>query len=106
MIVSIIQVHANNIVFTLKIRLFIWNCYKLLVISPFIILFFLFLYDLFFFTFCVFLYINMDILNIDRGIKKISVNEIGDFIFEKYYERNGFSKESSYYLIQQLKKID
>ena len=60
----------------------------------------------FFFTFCVFLYINMDILNIDRGIKKISVNEIGDFIFEKYYERNGFSKESSYYLIQQLKKID
>ena len=48
----------------------------------------------------------MDILNIDRSIKKISVNEIGDFIFEKYYERNGFSKESSYYLIQQLKKID
>ena len=41
MIVSIIQVHANNIVFTLKIRLFIWNCYKLLVISIYYTIFFI-----------------------------------------------------------------
>ena len=89
MIVSIIQVYANNIVFTLKIRLFIWNCYKLLVISIF--------YTIFLIKY---------ILNIDRGIKKISVNEIRDFFFEKYYKGNGFSKENSYYLIQQLKKTD
>ena len=73
---------------------------------PFFILFFLSLYEFFFFTFCVFLFIIKYILNIDRGIKKISVNEIRDFFFEKYYKGNGFSKENSYYLMQQLKKID
>ena len=36
-------------------------------------------------------------LNISRAIKKMSVNEIRYFIFENYYKRIGFSKESSYY---------
>ena len=38
----------------------------------------------------------MYILNIARAIKKMSVNEIREFIFENYYKRIGFSKENSY----------
>ena len=37
----------------------------------------------------------MNILNIARAIKKISFNEIKDFIFENYYKLIGFSKEIS-----------
>ena len=66
MIVKLIQVHANNIVFTLKIRLYfpkfltirIFPCYFFISIRPF------------FFTFCVFLYIIMYSLNITRAIKR------------------------------------
>ena len=36
-------------------------------------------------------------LNIARAIKKMSVNEIRDFIFESYYKGIGFSKEDSHY---------
>ena len=36
----------------------------------------------------------------------MSVNEIGDFIIEKYYKRIGFSKEKSYYFMKCLKKED
>ena len=46
----------------------------------------------------------MYILNINRAIKKISVNEIRDFIFENYHKRMGFSKENSYYSMKLLKK--
>ena len=45
----------------------------------------------------------MYILIIDRAIKKISVNEIRHFVFENYYKRIGFSKES-YYSMKRLKK--
>ena len=45
-------------------------------------------------------------LNIVRAIKKISVNEIRDFIFENYYKRIGFSKENSYYSMKRLKRKD
>ena len=44
----------------------------------------------------------MYILNIARAIKKMSANEIRDFIFENYYKPSGFSKESSYYSIKQF----
>ena len=40
------------------------------------------------------------------AIKKMPVNEIRDFIFENYYKRNGFSKESSYYSMKSLKRKD
>ena len=43
-------------------------------------------------------------LNIARAIKKMSINEIRDFIFESYYKRIGFSKEISYYSMKRLKK--
>ena len=46
----------------------------------------------------------MYILNIAIAIKKMSVNEIKDFIFESYYKRIGFSNEISYYSIKHLKK--
>ena len=46
----------------------------------------------------------MYILNIVRATKKVSLNEIRDFIFEKYYKRIGFSKESSYYSMKRLQK--
>ena len=35
----------------------------------------------------------MYILNLVRAIKKMSANEIRDFIFENYYKQFGFSKE-------------
>ena len=46
----------------------------------------------------------MYILNIAKAIKKMSVNEIKDFIFESYYKRIGFSMENSYYSMKHLKK--
>ena len=46
----------------------------------------------------------MYIVNIARAIKKMSVNEIRDFIFENYYKRIRFSKENSYYSMKRLKK--
>ena len=48
----------------------------------------------------------MYILNIVKRIKKISVNDIIDFIFENYYKRIGFSKETSYYVMKCLKGKD
>ena len=45
-------------------------------------------------------------LNIVRAIKKMSINEIRDFIFENYYKQIGFSKESSYYSVKRLKRTD
>ena len=46
----------------------------------------------------------MYIINIACAIKKMSVNEIRDFIFENYYRRSGFSKENSYYSMKHQKK--
>ena len=34
----------------------------------------------------------------------MSFNEIRDFVFENYYKRIRFSKESSYYPMKRLKK--
>ena len=46
-------------------------------------------------------------LNIVRAIKKMSVNETRDFIFEKTnYKGIGFAKENSYYSMKHLKKRD
>ena len=39
----------------------------------------------------------MYILNIAKAMRKMSVNEIRDFIFKNYYKRIGFSKENSCY---------
>ena len=46
----------------------------------------------------------MYILNIASAIKKMSVNEPRDFIFENYYKRTGFIKEGSYYSVKRLAK--
>ena len=48
----------------------------------------------------------MYILNITKAMKKMSVDEIKDFIFENYYKRVGFSKENSYYSMKRLKRKD
>ena len=45
-------------------------------------------------------------LNTPRPIKKMSVNKIRDFIFENYYKRIIFFKESSYYSMKHLKRKD
>ena len=45
----------------------------------------------------------MYILNIASTVKKMSVNEIRDFIFENYYKRIGFSKENCYYSMKHQK---
>ena len=37
-------------------------------------------------------------------IKKMSVNEIRDFIFENYYKQTDFSKEYCYYSMTRLKE--
>ena len=42
----------------------------------------------------------MYILNIPRAIKKMSVNEMRDFISANYYKQIGFSKERSYYSVK------
>ena len=41
----------------------------------------------------------MYILNIHSAIKKMTISELKDFIFENYCRRLGFTKESSYNLI-------
>ena len=41
-------------------------------------------------------------LNIASTIKKMTLNELRDFIFESYYKRIGFVKESSYYSMKRL----
>ena len=41
-------------------------------------------------------------LNITKAIKKMSVNEIRDFIFENYYKRIGFSKRNSHYSMKRF----
>ena len=46
----------------------------------------------------------MYILNIASTIKKMSVKELRDFIFENYYKEIGFVKVRSYYSIKRLKK--
>ena len=46
----------------------------------------------------------MYILNIARAIKKMSDNEIRDFILENYYKRIRFSKENNYYSMKSLRK--
>ena len=45
----------------------------------------------------------MYIANIAIAIKRMSVNEIRDFIFENYYKRIEFSKENSDYSMEILK---
>ena len=44
-------------------------------------------------------------LNTARAIKKMTVNEIRDFIFENYHKQIGFSKENNYYSMKHLKKL-
>ena len=39
----------------------------------------------------------MYIIDIASTIKKMSVNEIEEFVFESYYKRIGFPKENSYH---------
>ena len=46
----------------------------------------------------------MHILNIASTIKKMSANEIRDFIFENCYEQIGYFKENSYYSMKHQKK--
>ena len=46
----------------------------------------------------------MYILNIASLLKKMTVNELKDFVFENYYRQIGFSKENSYYLMKHRKK--
>ena len=45
-------------------------------------------------------------LNIAKAIKKMSVNEITDFIFENYYKRIRFFKENSFSSMKHLKRKD
>ena len=45
----------------------------------------------------------MYILNVAKAIKK-SVNEIRDFIFQKYYKRIAFAIENSYHSTKKKKK--
>ena len=43
-------------------------------------------------------------LNIASAIKKISVDELRDFIFENYFKEIGFVKGRSYYSIKRLER--
>ena len=48
----------------------------------------------------------MYILNIAISIKKMTVKQIRNCIFENYYKRIGFSKENAYYSMKHQKKKD
>ena len=48
----------------------------------------------------------MYIPDITKATQNMSINEMKDFIFENYYKRIRFFKESSYYSLKRLKKID
>ena len=83
--------------------IFIYDCYKLLIILICYAIFYLYK-KIFFKTFCAFLYIILYTLNITKAIKMISVNEIRYLIFVIYYNGIGFSQESSHYSINSLKR--
>ena len=59
-----------------------------------------------FFTFRVFLYIVMYVLDVTKAIKSMLINEIKDFIFKNYYKQIGFSKIISYNSLKRLNKKD
>ena len=46
----------------------------------------------------------MYIINITSALKKMTVNELRDFIFENYYKRIGFARENSYYSMKHQKE--
>ena len=46
----------------------------------------------------------MYMINIVKAIKKLSINEIINFIFENYYKRIAFFMENSYCSVKHLKK--
>ena len=48
----------------------------------------------------------MYILNITKAIKTMSINEMKDFIFEKYYKRIEFLKKSSCFSMKRLNGKD
>ena len=95
MIVRLIQFFANNIVFTLKIRLCLYEMAINYISSLVFSALFSSQSDLVFYLFC-FLYIKMYTLNIARAMRKMSVNEIKDFIVENL-KTIGFSKENNSY---------
>ena len=87
------QFYLNNFAFTLKIRL----CWCKIAINYllsliFMLTFFLSLSD----NFLSFLFSNilLNIINVASAIKRISVNEIRDFVFENYYKQIRFSKKT------------
>ena len=82
------------IIFTLKIRRFLYKIVINYLLSPFLYAFFISVRPFFFFLLFVFSYIIMYILNIARAIKKMSVNEIRDFIFKNYYKELDFLKKT------------
>ena len=47
----------------------------------------------------------MYILNIANAIKKMTINELRDFIFENDYKPIRFSKENTYYSLKHEKTI-
>ena len=48
----------------------------------------------------------MYVLNITSNIKKITIKELKDFIFDNYYSRIEFARENSYYSLKHQKKND
>ena len=45
-------------------------------------------------------------LNYTSAIKKMTIHELGDFIFENYYKQIGYVKESGCYSMKRLKRKD
>ena len=46
----------------------------------------------------------MYIRNNANVMKKMTVNELGDFVYEKYYKQVGFNKENTYNSLKRHKK--
>ena len=59
---------------------------------------------IFFFTFSHFPNRIMYILNIASAIRKMTINELRDLIFENYYRGIEFSEENSYHSMKDQEK--
>ena len=91
---------ADNIVFILKIRLFLYKIAVKYLLSPFFYAIFSTLKDHFFTFFPSSQYNHVYL----RYYLRYTVDEIRDFIIENFNKRIGFSKESSYYSMHNQKK--
>ena len=87
-----------------KIRFYSYKIGISYLLSPFSYACFFQLYQAIFLLFLFFEYIIMYKLTILSALKQMTIKELKDIIYENYYRRIGFPKESSYHSMKHKKK--